>query len=131
MKKFQNARIHLRKNSKSGFTLVEMIVVIAIIAILVAALIPTVIGAIDRANVAADRTEARTIMMAASVWGIEQTPRPNGTVTWNDATHLPIKALISGGSNLANPAGLVFESGVCVGVVGYSNRVAPPGVTIP
>lgn len=44
-----------------GFTLVEMIVVIAIIAVLAAVLIPTTAGFINRARLSNDRTDARNM----------------------------------------------------------------------
>ena len=50
----------LRKNKK-GFTLVEMIVVIAIVAVLASILIPTLVGYIEDAKKANDKTIARTM----------------------------------------------------------------------
>ncbi|MCL2350064.1 MAG: prepilin-type N-terminal cleavage/methylation domain-containing protein [Defluviitaleaceae bacterium] len=67
MNKVLNRFTQLKNNKKSGFTLVELIVVIVIIAILIAALTPAILGVINRANIAADEADARTVMMAASV----------------------------------------------------------------
>lgn len=50
----------MKKMNKKGFTLVEMLVVIAIIAILVAILIPTVTGATTKAKEAADVANLRS-----------------------------------------------------------------------
>ena len=50
----------MKKMNKKGFTLVEMLVVIAIIAILVAILIPTVTGATTKAKEAADVANIRS-----------------------------------------------------------------------
>lgn len=47
--------------NKKGFTLIEMIVVIAILAILSSILIPSVTGYIDSAEAARDMTNTRTI----------------------------------------------------------------------
>lgn len=44
----------MRKNSRKGFTIVELVIVIAVIAILAAVLIPTFSGIIDKANTSAD-----------------------------------------------------------------------------
>lgn len=43
-----------RKNNKKGFTLIELIVVLAILAILAAIIVPTTFGAITNAKKAAD-----------------------------------------------------------------------------
>jgi len=70
MKKLMN----IRKNSKKGFTLIELVVVIVIIAILIAALTPAILGVIRRANIAADEADARTMMTVASVAATSQRP---------------------------------------------------------
>ena len=48
--------------SKKGFTLIEMLVVIAIIAVLVSVIIPTVTSATDKAEAAADAANLRAIL---------------------------------------------------------------------
>ncbi len=52
----------MKKMNKKGFTLVEMLVVIAIIAILVAILIPTVLGATRKAKAATDAANLRSAL---------------------------------------------------------------------
>ncbi|MDR0293063.1 MAG: prepilin-type N-terminal cleavage/methylation domain-containing protein [Oscillospiraceae bacterium] len=61
----------LRSSKRKGFTLIELIVVIVIIAILVAALTPAILGVIERANVAADEADARTIVSIAMLLKID------------------------------------------------------------
>ncbi|MEI3140886.1 MAG: prepilin-type N-terminal cleavage/methylation domain-containing protein [Lawsonibacter sp.] len=46
-------------SKKKGFTLMEMMIVVAIIAILIAIIIPTFKGALERANAAADEANLR------------------------------------------------------------------------
>ena len=52
----------LKKNSKKGFTIVELVIVIAVIAILAAVLIPTFTGLVEKANKNAALTEAKNNM---------------------------------------------------------------------
>jgi prepilin-type N-terminal cleavage/methylation domain-containing protein len=61
----------LRKNSKKGFTLVEIIVVLVIIAILIAALAPVMIGWINEARETTVRTEGRVILLALQTTATE------------------------------------------------------------
>lgn len=49
------------KNQKKGFTLVELVIVIAVIAVLSAVLIPTFSGVINNANEAKDKANAKTM----------------------------------------------------------------------
>ena len=49
------------KKSKKGFTLIELVVVIAILGILAAILIPVIGGFIERANTAANQANAKNL----------------------------------------------------------------------
>ncbi len=51
----------MSKNNKKGFTIVELVIVIAIIAILAAVLIPTFSNVIKRANESADIQAVRNM----------------------------------------------------------------------
>ena len=53
------------KEKKGGFTLVELIIVLVILAILAAFLVPTLTGYVDRANEKSLVSEARLAVMAA------------------------------------------------------------------
>ena len=57
----------MRKLKQKGFTLIEMLVVIAIIAILVAIIVPTVVSATTKAKAATDAANLRTILGEANV----------------------------------------------------------------
>ena len=52
----------MKKTNKKGFTIVELVIVIAVIAILAAVLIPTFSGVIERANESAALSEAKNAM---------------------------------------------------------------------
>ena len=51
----------MKKLNKKGFTIVELVIVIAVIAILAAVLIPTFSGVVNSAKEAAAKEDARTI----------------------------------------------------------------------
>ena len=55
------------KQKQKGFTLIEMLVVIAIIAILVAIIVPTVASATAKAKAATDAANLRTILGEANI----------------------------------------------------------------
>ena len=52
----------MRKTRKKGFTIVELVIVIAVIAILAAVLIPTFSGVVTRAKKSAAESDARNAM---------------------------------------------------------------------
>ena len=56
----------MKKENKKGFTLIEMLVVIAIIAVLVAIIIPTVTSATTKASAATDAANLRSILAVAN-----------------------------------------------------------------
>ena len=51
----------IKRNNKKGFTIVELVIVIAVIAILAAVLIPTFAGIIRKANISADTQLAKNL----------------------------------------------------------------------
>ena len=78
-----------RKNSKKGFTLVEVIVVLVILAILAALLIPAMTGWIDKANEKSDYVAARTFLLAAQTLASEAyVNAASGTVAAADIMEL-------------------------------------------
>ena len=72
---------------QGGFTLVEMLTVVAIIAILIAISIPMVTGALDRAKKATDAANVRAAKAAMSIESLTNKDYEEGTVkTYNAAT---------------------------------------------
>jgi len=69
--------------NKKGFTLMELIVVLIIIAILMAALTPTLIGWINDARESSLRSEGRTVLLAIQTVSTEA----KGKGVWGDGTN--------------------------------------------
>ena len=61
----------MKKNNKKGFTLVELVIVVAVMAILVAVAIPTVKSITGTATSAVNETNARTIESTIKLWEAE------------------------------------------------------------
>jgi prepilin-type N-terminal cleavage/methylation domain-containing protein len=87
----------MRKNKKKGFTLVEIIVVLVIIAILMAALAPVMIGWINEARESTVRAEGRLYLNATNAVATEAI----ATRLWPDGTDVVIPAA---GANAAPAA---------------------------
>ncbi len=62
----------MRNTNKKGFTIVELVVVVAVIAILAAVLIPTFSGIIRRANISADTVVAKNLNNALAIEDAEK-----------------------------------------------------------
>ena len=58
-------------HSRKAFTIVELVIVIAVIAILAAVLIPTFSGIVKKAHVSNDTTAARNLSMQLSVYSVD------------------------------------------------------------
>ncbi len=78
-----------KKKKNGGFTLVELIIVIAIIAVLVAILAPQYLQYVEKSKVAADNSTADQILSAAKVAASDEDTSlvANGTYTiiWQNA----------------------------------------------
>ena len=71
------------KLNKKGFTLIEMLVIIAIIAILVAIIVPTVTSATNKAKAATDAANLRSALAEAEVYHLtnDATAHKDGNCT--------------------------------------------------
>ena len=56
------------KDSKKGFTLVELIIVLVILAVLAAILVPALLGFVDKAKSKQSALDAKTIYEATQVY---------------------------------------------------------------
>ena len=68
----------MKKNNKKGFTIVELVIVIAVIAILSAVLIPTFGGIVDEAMATARDQEAKNLLTEYLVANKGTTPKKDG-----------------------------------------------------
>lgn len=81
----KNLKNKLKK--QGGFTLVEMLTVVAIIAILIAISIPMVTGALDRAKKATDAANVRAAKATMSIESLTNASYVDGTIkAYNAAT---------------------------------------------
>ena len=76
----------MKKMNKKGFTLIEMLVVIAIIAILVAIVIPTVSNATEKAKQATDLANIRSMVAQYQIDNL------NGAAKLDDFTNFKPKS---------------------------------------
>ncbi len=67
----------MRKMNKKGFTIVELVIVIAVIAILAAVLIPTYSSLVKKANVSADEQAVRQMNTALAIYTAENNKPDN------------------------------------------------------
>lgn len=61
-----------KMKNNNGFTLMEMIIVVAIIAILVALIAPNLTGFLDSASKTSKQANAKSCYTAASAWAVQQ-----------------------------------------------------------
>ena len=88
---------------RKGFTLIELIIVIAVIAILVGIALPRLRGMIDEGNTAKAAAELRALQAAVESYWIHHSKQypPDGSSTWQSALTSASPKLI--GSALTDP----------------------------
>ena len=102
----------VKMRNKKGFTLMELLIVVAIIAILAAIAIPTFSSSLTKAKNAADEANARSLYAAVAMdYMTADTANPfnppaTATVAANDAvTYNTVEYTFNGGASITYTAG--------------------------
>jgi prepilin-type N-terminal cleavage/methylation domain-containing protein len=97
--------IRPRAHQFSGFTLIEMLIVISIIVVLAGLAFPAVNGAIDSARKSQAKSTVTQIAAAVTAYETEYGKLPSGNATTVDLSFVQI---LAGLDNVENPRQIVF-----------------------
>ena len=117
-----------RKNNK-GFTLVELIIVIAIIAVLAAVLAPQYIKYVDKSKAATDADTMGAIVQAVNVLSADGTITATETFTWN-RTAGTITSSLTEGSHASNVTAITGTKNLAAKSNKVKDLSADPTVTV-
>lgn len=117
------------KLNNKGFTLVELIVVIAILGVLAAVLAPQYIQYVEKSRVAADKTTATTIEQAINTLCADGTISAAETFTWNTKAGT-LTSNLSSGDHIANVTAITGTISAAKSTIGQSVNITY-AVTVP
>jgi prepilin-type N-terminal cleavage/methylation domain-containing protein len=109
----------ISKSGKSGFTLVEIMIVVALIGLLASIAIPNYVKARDNSTQSACVNNLRQIDGAAQTWALENKLAANATYSLSDLT--PYIKLDANGNLPGCPAGGVYTPGATLASVPTCN----------
>ena len=116
----------LKRNSKKGFTLAELLIVVAIIAILVAIAVPLFVGSLNKAKEARDNANVRAVRGAAVVYLLEH----SGEAVWysdgtkTDAKGWKVEATISSSGDITGLTIIADSAEATAAPAGYPTNGA-------
>lgn len=101
-----------RKNNK-GFSLVELIVVVAIMGVIIGILVPTLIGNVEKSRLATDKKNLDELRNAITIaLTDEKYMDATGTITFTDATTITTTAITAANTGLAAADATAFVAEV-------------------
>lgn len=121
-----------KKMNNKGFSLIELIIVIAIMAVLVAVLAPQYMKFVERGRAASDRDNVKAIESALQVWAVDT--EATSTFTGTTTVTLTRPTTVAGGVAPVTQTGVVKDAleaaGLSATVPSLTNRQTFSKVTI-
>jgi prepilin-type N-terminal cleavage/methylation domain-containing protein len=98
--------LNINKTQQSGFTIVELLIVVVVIAILAAITIVSYTGITQQANTSAAQSNATTVLKKAELYANSETGYPTTLAALTGAASSEVYALPAGAANLITGADL-------------------------
>ncbi len=96
MMAFMKTELINKSRKQRGFTLIELMVVLAIIGVLAALIVPNVLGRADDARITAARTDVGNLMQALKLYKLDNQRFPTGEQGLNALTLKPTSEPVPG-----------------------------------